>query len=155
MADEKNSAAVFAQLRFSLDGKFLLAVVEGRIYVLDAFEGTIERKVTSDIPEGGQALEACLTADGKYVLSGCANRSIKSWSVADGSVVAEWTGHAGVPSCLKVGGVHGWRLFCFCACSSIHSVLRENLGNYTWNIMAQVLFAKMRACSPITRRLTP
>lgn len=113
MADEKNSAAVFAQLRFSLDGKFLLAVVEGRIYVLDAFEGTIERKVTSDIPEGGQALEACLTADGKYVLSGCANRSIKSWSVADGSVVAEWTGHAGVPSCLKVGGGNGWRLFCF------------------------------------------
>ncbi|KAK2079307.1 hypothetical protein QBZ16_002998 [Prototheca wickerhamii] len=56
VADEKNSAAVFAQLRFSLDGKFLLAVVEGRIYVLDAFEGTIERKVTSDIPEGGQAL---------------------------------------------------------------------------------------------------
>lgn len=45
VADEKNGAAVFAVLRFSLDGKYLLAVVEGRIYVMDAFEGTVERKV--------------------------------------------------------------------------------------------------------------
>lgn len=60
------------------------------------------QQVTSDIPEGGTALEACLTADGKYVLSGCADRTIRTWSVADGSIVAEWSGHAGVPTCLKV-----------------------------------------------------
>ncbi|KAL6770014.1 hypothetical protein ACKKBG_A33260 [Auxenochlorella protothecoides x Auxenochlorella symbiontica] len=101
VADEKNGAAVFAVLRFSLDGKYLLAVVEGRIYVMDAFEGTVERKVHSNIPEGGTALEACLTADGKYVLSGCADRAVRAWSVADGSVVSEWKGHAGVPTCLK------------------------------------------------------
>lgn len=37
---------MFAVIRFSLDGKRLLAVVEGRIYVLDAFEGAVLRKVS-------------------------------------------------------------------------------------------------------------
>lgn len=46
VADERNSAAVFAVIRFSLDGKRLLAVVEGRIYVLDAFDGAVLRKAS-------------------------------------------------------------------------------------------------------------
>ncbi|GAB4813270.1 hypothetical protein N2152v2_000316 [Parachlorella kessleri] len=101
VSDERNSAAVFAVLRFSLDGKRLLAVVEGRIYVLDAFEGAVLRKVSSGVPEGGTALEACLTADGNYLVSGCGDRAIRVWSVASGQEVAAWSGHAGVPACLK------------------------------------------------------
>ena len=45
VADECNSAAVFAVLRFSLDGSSLLAVVEGRVYVLDSFSGEMCCKV--------------------------------------------------------------------------------------------------------------
>ena len=45
VADEANSAAVFAILRFSLDGSSLLAVVEGRVYVLDSFSGETRCKV--------------------------------------------------------------------------------------------------------------
>lgn len=66
------------------------------------------------IPDGGAAVEACLTPDGQYVLSGCADRTIRAWSVADGEVVAEWKGHAGVPTCIKAraglcgGGGVGW-----------------------------------------------
>lgn len=101
VAGERNSNAVFASLRFSLDGKYLLAVVEGRIYVLDAFSGETKRQVNTGVPEGGTALEACLTADGRYILSGCGDRRIRAWNVADGSVVAEWTPHADVPACLK------------------------------------------------------
>jgi COMPASS component SWD2 len=104
--DERNSNAVFASLKFSLDGKRLLAVVEGRIYVLDAFQGTILRKVSSGIPEGGTALEACLTPDGHYVMSGCDDRVVRVWNVKDGREVAAWGGHAGTPTCLKVRRAH-------------------------------------------------
>ncbi len=37
--DLKNSPLAFSHLRFSMDGKLLLAVAEWRIYVLDAFSG--------------------------------------------------------------------------------------------------------------------
>lgn len=59
-------------------------------------------QVWSGVPEGGTALEACLTADGKYIVSGCGDRNIRVWNVAGGQEVAEWSVHAGVPTCLKV-----------------------------------------------------
>ena len=71
------------------------------MYALDAFSGEILQQVTTGVPEGGQALEACLTADGKYVLSGCGDRHIRAWSVETGNVVAEWKEHADIPTCLK------------------------------------------------------
>ena len=43
--DEINSGALFGCLKFSLDGSMLLAVAEGRIYVLDSFEGKVMQKV--------------------------------------------------------------------------------------------------------------
>lgn len=43
--DEINTGALFAYLKFSLDGQLLLAVAEGRIYLLDSFEGTVKQKV--------------------------------------------------------------------------------------------------------------
>lgn len=98
---EKNSSALFSSLRFSLDGKALLAVVEGRVYALNAFEGDVLQQVTTGVPEGGQAVEACLTADGKYILSGCNDRHIRAWSVETGNVVATWKEHADIPTCLK------------------------------------------------------
>lgn len=99
---ERNSNAVFSVIRFSLDGTRLLTVVEGRIYVLDSFNGTLLRSVSSGVPEGGTALEACLTADGQYILSGCGDRHIRVWSVETGDIVAEWnSGHPDVPTCLK------------------------------------------------------
>lgn len=101
VAEERNSAAVFASFRFSLDGKSLLAVVEGRIYVLDSFEGTTLRKVESGVRDGGTALEACLTADGRYIISGCGDRAIRVWNVQSGEEVAKWVAHADVPACVK------------------------------------------------------
>jgi hypothetical protein len=79
-------------------------------------------------------MEACLTADGRYVLSGCGDRSIRAWAVDGGALVAAWEGHAGLPACLKVcacvwwwvggwvgvvGGGCGWVgvcVVCVCVC---------------------------------------
>ena len=60
--------------------------------------------INPGVGEGGQALEACLTPDAKYVMSGSPDNSIRAWSVASGAEVARWTGHAGLPTCLKVRG---------------------------------------------------
>lgn len=99
---EENSNAVFSTLRFSLDGQSLLGVVEGRIYVLDAFSGETKRMITTGNVQGtGTSMEACLTADGKYILSGCMDKHIRVWSVETGDVVATWLEHAQVPMCLK------------------------------------------------------
>ena len=46
MSDEINSGALFACLKFSLDGTLLLAVAEGRIYLLDSFDGRLVQKVS-------------------------------------------------------------------------------------------------------------
>lgn len=40
--------------------------------------------VNPGVGEGGQALEACLTPDGHYVLSGNPDRSIRAWRVQVG-----------------------------------------------------------------------
>ncbi len=58
--------------------------------------------INPGVGEGGQALEACLTPDSQYVMSGNPDNSIRAWSVATGAEVARWSGHAGVPTCLKV-----------------------------------------------------
>lgn len=45
VSDEMKTGALFSCLKFSLDGAMLLAVAEGRIYVLDSFEGKVVQKV--------------------------------------------------------------------------------------------------------------
>lgn len=101
VANEQNSNAVFASIKFSLDGKYLLAVVEGRIYVLDAFSGKTLQQISTGLPDGATALEACMTADGRFVLSGCGDKKIRAWDISTGSVVAEWSAHPDIPACLK------------------------------------------------------
>jgi COMPASS component SWD2 len=101
VAEERNSNALFSVVRFSLDGNTLMAVVEGRIYVLDAFDGKTICTVKTGVPEGGQSLEATLTPDGKFILSGCNDRHIRVWNSRSGEEVAVWPQHADVPACTK------------------------------------------------------
>ena len=68
--EEVNSPAPFAQLRFSADGKLLMAVAEGRISLLDAYNGSHVARFATGVPEGGSALEASFSPDGQYVVSG-------------------------------------------------------------------------------------
>jgi COMPASS component SWD2 len=101
VAEESVSNALFSFIRFSLDGKSLLAVVEGRIYVLDAFNGNTICSVQTGVPEAGQALEATLTPDGKYIIAGCNDRHIRVWDAREGKEVAKWPQHADIPTCIK------------------------------------------------------
>lgn len=44
LPDEVNTPTPYSDVKFSSDGKYLLGVVEGRVYVMDAFNGTVVRK---------------------------------------------------------------------------------------------------------------
>mmetsp|Transcript_26980 Transcript_26980/g.58990 ORF Transcript_26980/g.58990 Transcript_26980/m.58990 type:complete len:322 (-) Transcript_26980:297-1262(-) len=99
--EEANSPIPFGDIKFSLDGKYMLAVAEGRLYVLDAFNGGVLRKFSTGVPEAGTPLEATFSADNQYVLSGCEDRSIRVWNIASGAEVATWAGQAGAPMCMK------------------------------------------------------
>ena len=66
--EEANSAQSFADIKFSNDGKYILAVVEARVFVLDAFDGSIKRRfVNGSIAEGSAAMEASISADNRCV----------------------------------------------------------------------------------------
>uniref|UniRef100_A0A7S0WIF9 Anaphase-promoting complex subunit 4 WD40 domain-containing protein n=1 Tax=Chlamydomonas leiostraca TaxID=1034604 RepID=A0A7S0WIF9_9CHLO len=101
LQEEVNTPSPYSDIRFSSDGKYLLGVVESRLYVMDAFNGTVVRKFNNGLGEGGPPLEATFSPDNQYVLSGCDDRTIRVWSIATGAEVAVWPGHAGTPTCLK------------------------------------------------------
>ena len=68
--EEVNSAQSFADIKFSNDGKLILAVVEGKVFVIDAFNGEVVRRFVNGASEGGVPMEAAISADSKYVLQG-------------------------------------------------------------------------------------
>ncbi|GFR42142.1 hypothetical protein Agub_g2989 [Astrephomene gubernaculifera] len=102
--EEKGSPAGFADIRFSNNGNLLMAVAEGRIYLLDAYKGTVYKRFANGIPEAGGAVEAAITADNQYLLSGCDDRAIRVWHIESGREVATWQGHSQVPGCLRMSG---------------------------------------------------
>lgn len=60
----------FSCLKFSPDGKWLLAVADGALLLLDAFEGTVVRRWDTGAPSGAVPMEASFSCDGTLVLSG-------------------------------------------------------------------------------------
>lgn len=116
VAELRNSPVPFAHLHFSNDGKQLVAVHEGKIFVLDAFTGAVMKSFSNQVSEAGASPDASLSYDGQFLLSGCADHSLRVWHVSTAAVVAEWKGHVGVPYCAK------WaprRLFAASACSAV------------------------------------
>ncbi len=57
-------------IKFSADGKLLAAVMDGRIHLLDAFNGNLLQTFYTGSAKGGPAMEATFSPDSKYLLSG-------------------------------------------------------------------------------------
>ena len=95
-------------LRFSLDGKMLLAVGGGAVRVLDAYKGTemyafhpVRQAAGAAAAAEMCAPEATVSPDGQYVLAGGGDNKIHCWSARTGREVGRWQGHAGMPLALK------------------------------------------------------
>ncbi|CAI5499407.1 unnamed protein product [Closterium sp. Naga37s-1] len=89
-------------IKFSNDGnQILVCTLNGRIYLLDAFEGQ-KLHTLCVVPDiDGAPLEASFSPDAKYVVSGSGDGTVKAWSATTGAQVATWGNHAGVPSVVK------------------------------------------------------
>lgn len=99
---ESSSPASFSCLRFSTDQALLLAVVETRIYLLDAFTGEVKAAMRTDAVDDGTAerdvglsFEASFSPCGQYVSSGCEDRVVRTWSAKNGQLVGQLSSHAG------------------------------------------------------------
>jgi hypothetical protein len=69
-----NSPSGFSDLRFSNDGKWMLGVVESKIYVLDAFNGNVVSRFSNGAsPDSPYSLEAAFTPDSQFIVSGEGN----------------------------------------------------------------------------------
>ena len=67
---ESQSLEPISSMKFSADGKFMVAVLAGRVHLLDAFNGNMQHTFFTGSAKGGPALEATFSPDGCYLLSG-------------------------------------------------------------------------------------
>uniref|UniRef100_A0A7N0SYY7 Uncharacterized protein n=1 Tax=Kalanchoe fedtschenkoi TaxID=63787 RepID=A0A7N0SYY7_KALFE len=93
--------AEVCDIKFSYDGKLmLLTTTHNNIYVLDAYGG--EKLYAFSVESStGSNIEATLTPDGQYVLSGSGDGTLQAWNINMGREVANWDSHIGVAACLK------------------------------------------------------
>lgn len=87
-------------LKFSNNGKLLLlATADNSLVLLDAYEGTEIRKLTSFLNESS-VIECSFTPDSGFVLSGSENGLVHIWGV-DGEEVGKLASHVEKVSSLK------------------------------------------------------
>jgi WD40 repeat protein len=83
-------------MSFNASGNQLLVTGnDGLAFLLDGFEGTIQKSLCSQ-----GALSACYTPDDKTVLMGNKDNTISCWNVDKGNVVKHLGGHTGPVSCV-------------------------------------------------------
>lgn len=70
MKTEANKASAFSSITFSPSGKLMAAVAEGRIYLLDAFNGDMLHTFFNGVPDGGTPMQVCFSPDSQYLLTG-------------------------------------------------------------------------------------
>ncbi|KAL4388010.1 hypothetical protein GQ457_09G009240 [Hibiscus cannabinus] len=93
--------AEVCDIKFSNDGKsMLLTTTNNNIYVLDAYGGE-KRCGFSLEPSPYTTIEATITPDGQYVISGSGDGTLHAWNINMRNEVAAWNSHIGVASCLK------------------------------------------------------
>lgn len=87
-------------LQFNQSGdRVLVGAEKGLSLLLDGFEGTVQRAVSSTHPTTRDAV-ACFSADDKTILQGNDDGSINCLDIASGNVVKTLTGHLGPVTCI-------------------------------------------------------
>ncbi len=67
---ESQSLEPISSIAFSGDGKLMVAVLAGRIHLVDAFNGTLLHTFLNGPPNFVPAMEATFSPDSQYLLSG-------------------------------------------------------------------------------------
>ena len=70
-----------ASVTFSNDGKLMAVSYPGRMYLMDALEGTVKAVFDNGVdPNTGAALEASFSPDSRYLISGEACTQTVAWA---------------------------------------------------------------------------
>ena len=78
-----------ASVTFSNDGKLMAVSYPGRMYLMDALEGTVKAVFDNGVdPNTGAALEASFSPDSRYLISGEAGIQILAWAF---HILPPWT----------------------------------------------------------------
>ena len=85
-------AANFNELHFSMDGALLLAVGEGRVHVLDSYEGKVHWTGLNGAQEGGAA---CFSPDSQVRAAGWGSR-VQQSAAGEAGAAECWRGGGGV-----------------------------------------------------------
>jgi len=95
------------QLKFSNDGNFIICTtVDNLLLVVDAYDGTVIRKLTGEINESDVVLKADVSADSKYVAIGTESGNIIIWNISTGNIVANLESHPQTVGCVKFSPRH-------------------------------------------------
>lgn len=70
-----------------------------------------------------------MTNDGRFILSGCNDKTIRAWDVLTGGLVGTYGGHADVPCCIKVTSIE------FVVCQGTGGIKRT----FSWSCWTSVL----------------
>lgn len=68
--EEAQNPRPISSVKFSFDGAVMAVVLEGRIYLLDAFQGNLMGKFHTGSAVNSPAMEATFSPDSRYLLSG-------------------------------------------------------------------------------------
>ncbi|EPS67136.1 hypothetical protein M569_07638, partial [Genlisea aurea] len=91
--------AEVCDIKFSIDGKsLLLTTTNNSVYILDAYHGDKKCGFSMDCSSNAVVIEATLTPDGRYFLSGSGNGNINAWNISN----EDATEVASLDSCYSV-----------------------------------------------------
>lgn len=111
------SAHSISTLRFSNDGKYLLAAMAGaQVTLLDAYTGTVLQEFLRRPGERRLPLECCFSPDSEFVVGGSEDGAIWRWRTSTGEAMKPMQGHAA-----PVGAVqcNPTRMMMASACSAV------------------------------------
>ncbi|KAJ3067906.1 hypothetical protein HK102_007308, partial [Quaeritorhiza haematococci] len=86
--------AEWTSIKFSNDGNNILVSTRGdSLYIVDAFEGQIKRRLQGHMNNVGLELEGAFTPDSQFVLCGSQDGRIHYWEVETGRLVSTLEAH--------------------------------------------------------------
>ena len=99
------------------DGKLMLqCTTEGKVLLLDAYDGKLIQSFSGHDNTRGLPLEACFSADAEYIVAGSEDGSIWRWHTRNGQVLPALKGHPGPVTAIKCSPT---RMMMASACSML------------------------------------
>ena len=108
-----SDAEAIRHMSFSRDGNWLVCIKGNRIFMSDVNPMNLQKRGGAQAGDGagwahiqgatddGRGFEPSFSPDGRYVVSGHEDNSVRVYRVETGERVSTWSGHVRAPTCAK------------------------------------------------------